>query len=601
MRPPTASRRQFLRAVGAVSGAAGATAAGAAEILAQASPSPSSLPEPPASEFPTLNRRALGWLRFLWEKSTTMDDWSSNGVPHPWWDRYTSPVVLSYGRFDLSFSAYGILLMADQTPAWREVYARMTDEMAKRYPTYWGAVDWLTQIGDDPKRSRYPSSVMNTLPPTLRGSYNRFGWTANGIEPWGLQKDPIGADGYLFFRGWFHLLLATYRYVSGDDKWAQPFTVTGYGDEPFEWDHHRLASRLDEQYRRRPEGPHCENTKVWFYCNAAATLGMFLYDRLYGRQTHRAAENFLEYARQNYVGVGKDGKLEWVTQYYDPIVNWKLNAPPPAGLSTAFLLLPQNREFASFLYEAAVNAAGVRTANAPVSANTGLLLMARELGDGAAAEKLHAAADRDSDPRWFGAQREMFGWWTNAPTEGYPRGQASATLMVSEIGRPGDWSRALQAPHLDKFTAPTVEGVAFPSMGLYQAWNDAVSGVLHVGTYAAAPDKRGASTTFDVTKLPDARAVRVTVDGQAFTRFTVTGPASIRVETTIDNRQFRIETGYRGGQQRADHQPSHDGRRVATPDLAAVQPSAGGGTHSPGPSARSVSLRAGVGCSCCPA
>ena len=49
---------------------------------------------------------------------------------------------------------------------------------------------------------------MATLPPNLRGNYNRFGWTANGTEPWGLQKDPIGADGYLFFRGWFHLLLA---------------------------------------------------------------------------------------------------------------------------------------------------------------------------------------------------------------------------------------------------------------------------------------------------------------------------------------------------------------------------------------------------------
>ena len=51
-------------------------------------------------------------------------------------------------------------------------------------------------------------------------------------------------------------------------------------------------------------------------------------------------------------------------------------------------------------------------------------------------------------------------------------GQASATLMVSEIGRPGDWVRALQAPYMNKFTAPTVEGVDFPALGCYQAWND---------------------------------------------------------------------------------------------------------------------------------
>ena len=88
------------------------------------------LPESIASPFPVLNQRTLGWLRFLWEKAVTIDDWTSNGVPHPWWDRYTAPVVLSYGRFDLSFSAYGVLMMADQTPAWREVYTRITDEFA---------------------------------------------------------------------------------------------------------------------------------------------------------------------------------------------------------------------------------------------------------------------------------------------------------------------------------------------------------------------------------------------------------------------------------------------------------------------------------------
>ena len=43
------------------------------------------------------------------------------------------------------------------------------------------------------------------------------------------------------------------------------------------------------------------------------------------------------------------------------MVNFKLNGLPAAGMSTAFLLAPQNREFATFLYEAAVNAAGVRT------------------------------------------------------------------------------------------------------------------------------------------------------------------------------------------------------------------------------------------------
>ncbi len=568
-----------------------------AQDAAQAAPS---LPDT-VSPFPTMNRRSLGWLRLLWEKAVTPDDWSSVGVPNPWWDRYTSPVVLSYGRFDLSYSAYGLLLMADQTPAWREVYSRITDEFAQRFPTYWGAIDWLTQIGDDPKRAKYPARIMATLPPDLRGNYNRFGWTANGTEPWGLQKDPIGADGYLFYRGWFHLLLATHKYVSGSDKWASPFKVTGYGDEEFEWDHHRLAARLEEQYRQRPEGPQCENTKIWFFCNSAAALGMYLYDKLYGKETHRAAENFLEYARKNYVGVGADGKLEWVTSYYDPRVNFKLNGPPAGGPLTAFLVAPQDREFATFLYEAAANASGVRAPNATVRANTNLLLMARELGDTAVADKLKAAAERDEDPRFFGRQNEMFGWWTGFPTEGYPRGQGSAMLMVSEIGRPGDWLRALQAPFLDKFTAPTVDGVDFPAMGLYQAWNDPESGALYVGTYAASPDKRGATTTFRVTNLPNASAVGITVDGQPFTRFEVTGPDSIRVDTTIDTRQFRIVTGYRGAGQRADRSPGArpDRRAAAIAPATAVARAANLGAPSGRPSTRNLLVARSVGCACC--
>ncbi len=604
------SRRAFFKGIGAAAGATGlstlSSSALAAKAMAQdaAVAAPSPLPEPSTTSYPALNRRTLGWLRLLWEKATTRDDWSSVGIPHPWWDRYSSPVVLSYGRFDLSYSAYGILIMADQTPAWREVYTRITDEFAKRYPSYWGAIDWLTQIGDDPKRGRYPQSIMATLPPNLRGNYNRFGWTANGVEPWGLQKDPIGADGYLFFRGWFHLLLSTYKYVSGDDKWTKPFKVTGYGDEEFEWDHHRLATRLEEQYRQRPEGPHCENTKIWFYCNSAAALGMYLYDKIYGKQTHRAAENFLAYARQNYVGVGSDGRLQWVTSYYDPIVNWKLNGPPGGGLLAAFLIAPQNRELASFLYEAAANAAGYRAQDARVRANAAALVMARELGDTIVAERLQAAAERESDPRFFGRHNEMFGWWTNFPTEGYPRGQGSANMMVSQIGRPGNWLRALQAPFMDKFTAPTVEGVDFPAVGLYRAWNDLASGTLNLATYAASPDKSGAATSFKVVNLPDAGSVRITADGQTFTRFEVTGAGSIRIDTTIDTREFRIMTGYRGANRKADEHPRQQPDRaamVAGEGPAIAQREADGRTRVASPASRNLFSIKGTGCACCQA
>lgn len=52
-------------------------------------------------------------------------------------------------------------------------------------------------------------------------------------------------------------------------------------------------------------------------------------------------------------------------------------------------------------------------------------------------------------------------------------------------------------------------------MGVRQAWNDAERGVLHVSTYAFAPDRRGQETSFRVTNLPTAGDVSMSIDGRA--------------------------------------------------------------------------------------
>src|SRR5581483_782134 len=113
--------------------------------------------------------------------------------------------------------------------------------------------------------------------------------------------------------------------------------------------------------------------------------------------------------------------------------------------------------------------------------------------------------------------------------------------------------------------------------------------------------KRGAATSFNVTRVPNANAVRITVDGQPFTRFEVTGPNSIRVDTTIDNRQFRIMTGYRGAEQRADEQPRQplDRRAGGVAGLALAQRQADTGPQADRPAARNLFSRKGVGCACC--
>ena len=591
-------RRRFVKQLGATAGAVAFSGRAMAE--AAAAQAPPVFEETPSSIHPTLTRRTRGWLRFLWEKSTTEDDWSADGVPHPWWDRYSNPVVTSYPRFDLHNSSYALLLMADQTPAWREAYTQIAEGLVRRYPTYWGAVDWLTQIGDDPRRANYPDRVMRGIPERLRGNYNRIGWTANGIDPYGLSPDPIGSEGNFFFRGWFNLVLSIHKYISGADTFEEPFSVTGYGDEEFTWDHHRIAALLESQYREHPEGPHCENTKIWFVCNSAAGLGLTLYGNVYGRDTHRPVEGWLEYARDNYVGVANDGKLEWVTSYYDPIVNHKANGGPGAGVGTAFLLLPQDREFATFLYESAANAMGWNDPRREIRASATGLVMARELGDHTAVARLRAAAERDYDPRFFGEYDEKFGWWFGL-NEAYPRGQRSASMMVAEVGTGDAWYRAFDAPHMDKYEAPSVEGVDFPSLGIYQAWNDTSNGTLYVGTYAGSPDRRGVETSWRVTNLPSIDDVFVLCDGEPFTRFAVDGPNAIRIDGTIDLRQYQIFTGYRGPDARAAGERRRDaaGRSAAAAALAASRAPSGGRSAPAREATTSFSAGDGPTCSCC--
>ena len=133
---------------------------------------------------------------------------------------------------------------------------------------------------------------------------------------------------------------------------------------------------------------------------------------------------------------------------------------------------------------------------------------------------------------------------------------------------------AFEAPYMDKFEAPTVEGIDFPSLGLYQAWNDTESGTLYVGTYPITPDRQGIETTWRVTNLPNTEDVFILCDGEPFERFAVTGDGTIRLDTTIDTRQYQIFTGYRGpdGPPVARREEPRDRRGAA--GLAASRPSA---------------------------
>ena len=214
--------------------------------------------------YPATSDRSRGWLRYLFRKATTPDNWDKDGQPHAHWDNITAEPVLSWHRMDLLQSSFSIVLMADRTPAWREVYGRVLDELISRFTGYWAAKDWLDQISEDPRREHYPEVWYQTLiPPFMRGKYDVPGWTANGVEPWGLQMDPIGADGNLFFKSDFLALLGFHVYVTGNEKWNEPFEIVRNGDDTFTWNHSRIAEHLYSQMSKRTEGIHCENSKIW--------------------------------------------------------------------------------------------------------------------------------------------------------------------------------------------------------------------------------------------------------------------------------------------------------------------------------------------------
>ena len=168
----------------------------------------------------------------------------------------------------------------------------------------------------------------------------------------------------------------------------------------------------------------------------------------------------------------------------------------------AFYLLPQSPEIATILYDTSANAQGWRDPRREIRPSASGLTIAKALGDHTAVARLSAAAERYNEPRFFGEDMDRFGWWFNNG-EPWPRGQSSAQMMISEIAE-GNWADAFKVKHMDKYNAPTLEGVDYPNLGVDQAWNDKDNGVLNIGTYAADRSLTGQATNWRITNLPNA-------------------------------------------------------------------------------------------------
>tara|TARA_Y100001970_G_scaffold137230_1_gene168909 strand:+ start:9987 stop:11708 length:1722 start_codon:yes stop_codon:yes gene_type:complete len=501
-------------------------------------------------DYPELNERALGWLNFLYLKATTSDDWTEDGEPHEWWDRSSTPPMCSFPRFDLQESTYALGLMADKTPAWREVYSEILEEIAERSITYWAAVDWLSQFGEDPGRSEYPQEWKGTLiPEEFWGHYDAPGWTANGVDPWGMQPDPIGADGNLFFKGWLNLTQALHTYVSGEDKWANTFSLAGVNRSRFEWTQHQLVDHLYKQWTKTPMGPHCENTKAWPFCLSAAGLGLKMYDNVFGKESHSAYHNWLDFTKNKYYGFDKKGNIEWVTMYYDAIKEHHHKTDPTMGLAISFYAIPQAPEFAESLYRGAVNflkwndpSADLVSLGDPRMMALGLTI-SKEFDDQITYERLRKHAEENFEPRYFGFKDSQFGFWFNLG-ENWPRGQLSALAVCAEVCEEGSWKKLFNEPNFSKYSSPYIEGVDFPSVAIKQAWHDDEKGILVFHMIDGDSSKTGLETTIHISNIPNPNDIEVLCDGLPFDQYSIVDSTSIEIRADIKSHVFLCKTGY---------------------------------------------------------
>jgi hypothetical protein len=272
---------------------------------------------------------------------------------------------------------------------------------------------------------------------------------------------------------------------------------------------------------------------------------------MYGSNTFRAFEQWYEYAKQHYIAQFDDQLPEWVTIYYDPLLDLNHSIPSSANwIAWAFNLVPNDRDMAQRFYEAAkkgflveksdgsaymVAAPGITKDNPYITART--LSLANELGDTEIVKKLRAHVEAHYEPTWDREAGEFY--YLFGLREPYPRGQYNANLMVSEVAGPGAWWRLFNEPNLKKFEEPTVHDVDYPRMGLSQACYDRSKRVLRLRTYPIGRSAIGSPTTFRIKNLASPRDCTVLADGAPYSSLAVRDD-ELEVTTTIDERSFQI-------------------------------------------------------------
>jgi hypothetical protein len=213
-----------------------------------------------------------------------------------------------------------------------------------------------------------------------------------------------------------------------------------------------------------------------------------------------------------------------------------------------FYLAPQHFDDARRLYEASrlpvppnPDAASKSELLAEPRSFAMELLNAREVGDSARYQTLHALAEQHCEPTWDRARGEFYyGFGLDEP---YPRGQANAVIMAAEAGGKQAWWRIFNEPNLHKFDQPTVSGVDFPRLGISQAVYDADKDFLAVTTYAADLWMAGTETAFTVERLREPAQARLLRDGQVYDGWRVSGDDRIEIKAEVQDHAYLVTHG----------------------------------------------------------
>ena len=422
---------------------------------------------------PVLDERSVGWLRYLYRKATTPDSWDRDGQPHEHWDDTSDPPMLCWHRFDLIDSTYAVAMMADITPAWREVYAphpRRADlpphrlvggarlahadrsrprprELSRHLPAAHprASLGQLRRAGLDRERHRAVGSADGSdrrdRQPVLQGLLPRDARAAPAHD----RRRPLERAVRHRARRREHVHVVPLR-----DRRAPARAVDERARRLPLREHEGLAVL---PRRRRASGCSCTT------CCAAPTT------------TRCSTTGGATCAAPSTCTSTATSCPQAVTLYYDPILDVHHEVPVMFGMVPAPYLAPQVPDDARRLFEAGMRQFGHvgadRAGRAARAARVGDRAVA---GEGVGARPARRRARRDgrtstTSPRGIATRGEFT--WGFELDEPHPRGQYNGTMAAAQVAT--EQARGRGSPTVgpgSRFTDPTVVDVDFPTVAL---------------------------------------------------------------------------------------------------------------------------------------